>query len=413
MTTTIKAIREAQESAVLALSPQSLAGDAFHIHDRQEDFRTWCEANPKAAFRRFAISNVVTAEPTYSDHRQDIEASRLEVLIAYPKLVAKFGAQGYQTAMDLMRQDMHKVATAIGERGQSAWVSGQGAAVVTSRSIEDAGALWFVKVEVDVMYALTVSDVADAVLTAFTASAAFTASVTMTAASSFEASALIVDSGISFPTLAAHFTSLGIAYPTHLWDCQDADTAATDLIGALDLAEAGTTGPNYQQAVSGFSSRVGVECLASEGYFEDATGINPESSSFAFYGVIDTQAAVSSAFQFLKVVGLGNGIFFLANEKPRMRFNSSNNSGGVVTADGNPQPFLYVVDHNASTAKLYTKFEIITATYDAGPFTGATALGISAMDFDMRWAQAMAWVGASAEGMDETVLEAFGWTLSY
>ena len=220
------------------------------------------------------------------------------------------------------------------------------------------------------------------------------------------------DSGIYFPTSAAHFTSLGIPYPTHLWDCQDASTAATDSIGALDIAEAGTTGPNYQQAVSGFTSRLGVECLASEGYFNDSTGIDPGSSSFAFYGVIDTPAASTTAFQFLHVVGAAIGIMFLANDKVRMRFNG-NNGGAVETVDGNPQPFLFVVDHNASTAKLYTKFEIITATYVAGPFSGKTALGQATMDFDHRWAQAMAWVGSSAEGLTETTLEALGWTLSY
>jgi hypothetical protein len=453
--TTLYAIREQQESTIRGLSADSLASVAFRVYERTEvsGFREWAQANPISCFRRFHVRDIGGRAIDGTDERDDIVNAGVEVVVAYPKLYARYGADGVQDARAIMREDMYKIDRAIGNVGAANHAAGQHAAIADSRGFEDGGSVWFLVLEYTVAYNRDVS-VTAAEGTAWTGSAAIAAAASIAAAPTLNARAsaaidagadiaaagtvskfgvagidagasiaaaatvapgMLTDNGISFPKTAAHFSTLSLATATAVWYCEDASGSATDEIGSLDLGVTGT--PSYQQTVSGFSTKLGFTITsASDGYFSDATGINPGSSSYAFYIVLSGfPASITANSEAAEIAGANDKIRVVAaGDKAQFVFNSGNIN---VTGDVGTSafPILAVLDHNASTVKAYTDLATATGTHNSGPFSGRTRLGnvsgVVGHDFDVVYA--CAWVGTDAEGMTEAVLEAFGWTLPY
>lgn len=85
MSTTWNAIRTAVQDAIKSVTPTSLSGYLFKIHDVQGDFRDWCEDNAAACFRRFQVRDL----HEYDDpevHNADVEwrQGEFEIMVGYP-----------------------------------------------------------------------------------------------------------------------------------------------------------------------------------------------------------------------------------------------------------------------------------------------------------------------------------------
>ncbi len=138
--TTLTIIREKQEDAIEALTPDSLSSDKFRIERAEIDFKEWCEANPTSCFRRFSIDDTSDyVPPAVVDHDIDIVDARLDFLIAYPKLDSMYGTTGNQDREDIMSEDMHLINDAIGERGARNYVAGQHRALASTKEFDDPG----------------------------------------------------------------------------------------------------------------------------------------------------------------------------------------------------------------------------------------------------------------------------------
>jgi hypothetical protein len=119
-TTTAYAIRTSIASAIRDVVPALFTGVRFLEHDYQLDFREWCEANPQACFRRFAVREDGVAEPALVSNG-DVEwrAVDFEITIAYPR-DTRFGSEPMsQPLVDLDRvveSDQDLIESAIGIR---------------------------------------------------------------------------------------------------------------------------------------------------------------------------------------------------------------------------------------------------------------------------------------------------------
>ena len=151
-TTTFETIREQQEALMEALTPNRHASTPFRVAREELDFRAWAENNPVACFRRFSIRTIGPNDPAEVTSL-DVEeiTSEVEVLIAYPKHLAKYGPENLQDMDDLINQDEFQVRDAIGSKGYSNWVSGQSDANETAFR-EDGENVTFLNVSIELRY---------------------------------------------------------------------------------------------------------------------------------------------------------------------------------------------------------------------------------------------------------------------
>ena len=155
MTTTPAAVRDAMVTEVRALTP-TVAADVTFRHfqeDRRVDFRDFCEANPQAAFRLFAIRNLGPQQPPEVTNG-DVEwiETMFECVVAYP-VSNEYGEQGQLDMDDVIDSDAAQIRAAIGTTGYATLdVTTGGAASVTDNGyeFEDGTACRFLRVELNV-----------------------------------------------------------------------------------------------------------------------------------------------------------------------------------------------------------------------------------------------------------------------
>jgi hypothetical protein len=117
-TTTESAIRERISAVVAALAPTSMSDDAFREWTDEESarFDDWAMANPQAAFRRFHVDDDgQSSAPSVSDNVVEEYLVTFRVLVAYPH-DSRAGSK--EARRRVMREDEHKIVTAIGMTGR-------------------------------------------------------------------------------------------------------------------------------------------------------------------------------------------------------------------------------------------------------------------------------------------------------
>ena len=117
---TVAAIRDTMGTAVKAIDPLLLTGNRFREHPLRDDFRTWAEQNPQAAFRVFSIRRSAPIGPAQVTNT-DVEwvDPELECVIAYPRDF-RGGPQMVLDRDDLIESDGRQIRDTIGTNGYSA-----------------------------------------------------------------------------------------------------------------------------------------------------------------------------------------------------------------------------------------------------------------------------------------------------
>jgi len=117
MTTTLAAIRDEQIAIVQALTPSDLAHVPFRVALDERDFREWAQAEPVAAFRRFAIVDRWTYTTPEADGGDVTwEPTEVDVMVAYPRDY-RYGTGNSRSREDVMRADRAQIDYAIGAWG--------------------------------------------------------------------------------------------------------------------------------------------------------------------------------------------------------------------------------------------------------------------------------------------------------
>ncbi len=126
MTTTFEAIRDRQATALEALTPSEISATRFRRHVVAEDFMAWVEANTAACFRRFqSLSNFDdTQEPTADGSLEGCRHT-MDLRVAYPLQMGKYGKDNGRDMEDLMRADLAQIDRTIGLNGGATYVTGQ------------------------------------------------------------------------------------------------------------------------------------------------------------------------------------------------------------------------------------------------------------------------------------------------
>lgn len=227
------------------------------------------------------------------------------------------------------------------------------------------------------------------------------------------------EGGIFFPSTAAHFASLGIATPSHLWPCQEASGNLADSLGGLSLVAAGT--PLYQQSVPGFTRKaVGFNEGAGQRFTVAAgSGPNPATTSVAWLGYFRMTAGVGGVNR--RVLCACDGIAttgVMANlttsNVVRLLCVAVGANGSYDYNDGALHPMLLVYDRTNSLVRCYTDKEQVNGTYNSGAVDAAKGLGAptnNSFPGAIPWAIAAG--GATAEGYGKTTLQKLGWALAY
>lgn len=137
MATTFEAVRDAQAVILEALVPTKESGTRFKRH-REGEFMAWIADNIKACFRRFQIlSNFDDAQEPTSDGSLEGCRHSMDLRIAYPSRLGKYGAENERDMEDVIRADMRQIDAAIGLNGGSGYVTGQHACIRQSQSVID------------------------------------------------------------------------------------------------------------------------------------------------------------------------------------------------------------------------------------------------------------------------------------
>lgn len=151
-TTTIKLIREQQQTLVNALTPASHSGVKFRDYSDQQPFEDWAEATPQGCLRRYAIKDLFSYEDVaVSDMSSEDIRTSLELVIAYPR-DARYGLQNEEHMRDVIREDMHQIDTAIGARGYGDYVSGQSGCWMREPELEEGEAVWFLRTPLEILF---------------------------------------------------------------------------------------------------------------------------------------------------------------------------------------------------------------------------------------------------------------------
>ena len=155
-TTTMKFIREQQETVISALIPASLSGRRFRRFKEREDFRIWAETNAPACLRTFVVEDLVRYAPPVGGNSESEELiTAVSVLVAYPGGDSQFdGRYGRDRddSRDVITEDMHQIDTAIGHRGSANYVAGQNAAIADIKEIEEGEGVLFLSFEYTVNF---------------------------------------------------------------------------------------------------------------------------------------------------------------------------------------------------------------------------------------------------------------------
>jgi hypothetical protein len=139
MTTTFEAIRDAQLVVIEALTPSQHADKPFRRHREAVEFMAWIAANPKACFRRLqALSNFDMEQGPTADGSVEGCRHSMELRIAYPLSMGKYGAANQLDMEDLMKQDLHQIDAAIGLNGGANYVSSQHDCRKTAQAVLEA-----------------------------------------------------------------------------------------------------------------------------------------------------------------------------------------------------------------------------------------------------------------------------------
>jgi hypothetical protein len=117
-TTTLCAIRDEMIALVEAINPASLRDVPLRAWRAEQEFPTWAEANPQAAFRRFAIvDSFAGGELPEVINNKAWEDATLACSIAYPDRPSLYGAAQQRSMRDVMREDRDRVVDRIGDAG--------------------------------------------------------------------------------------------------------------------------------------------------------------------------------------------------------------------------------------------------------------------------------------------------------
>lgn len=140
-TTTFEAVRNSQFDAIEGITPSSLDYAKFAKHRAEQDFRTWCEENPQACFRRVSIVNLFDYEPPQISNT-DVEfvEGREEIVIAYP-MDYRYGGDAMRDMRDIINEDMYDLDNVLGHRGTGNYTDAH--AVLRSEMVEEAEGVLF------------------------------------------------------------------------------------------------------------------------------------------------------------------------------------------------------------------------------------------------------------------------------
>ena len=140
-TTTFESVRNTQLSTVEGLTPSLVSEIKFLRHNEESNFRTWCEENPQAAFRRFSIVDLYNYEPPeISNADVEFVVGREEVVICYPEDY-RYGADNFRDLRDLIRSDQYQIDDALGHRGTGNYTDAH--AVLETVTMEDEEGISF------------------------------------------------------------------------------------------------------------------------------------------------------------------------------------------------------------------------------------------------------------------------------
>lgn len=118
-TTTEEAIRDRIIAVIESLTPTFDAASRFRAYRNEggADFLGWCDANTRAAWRRFQVRGVGDDEPpAVSNLDVEQRVYRVRLLVAYPH-DHRAGRDGALDRDDVMRADQHTIERAIGWAG--------------------------------------------------------------------------------------------------------------------------------------------------------------------------------------------------------------------------------------------------------------------------------------------------------
>lgn len=140
MTTTFEAIRDNQCALIEALTPTARADIKLRRH-RDGAFMDWVEKNPGACLRRFQIlSNFDIEQGPTADGSIESCVHTIDLRIAYPNDMGKYGAENDRDQEDFMLLDLHLIDATIGLNGGTNYVTNQDLCRKQSQSvIEVAG----------------------------------------------------------------------------------------------------------------------------------------------------------------------------------------------------------------------------------------------------------------------------------
>lgn len=99
------------------MSLSSLTHVKLRAHDNRQDFRSWCDANPQAAFRRFQIRDIGTVPGSeVYDAQQAWHVTEMECVVAYPRDY-RYGSQALLDLSDVLWEDLNEIDNTIGTNG--------------------------------------------------------------------------------------------------------------------------------------------------------------------------------------------------------------------------------------------------------------------------------------------------------
>lgn len=223
------------------------------------------------------------------------------------------------------------------------------------------------------------------------------------------------------PLTQAEWTELGITPPDYSWGCQDASGDMTAAFGGKALSPDGVTaGISYRNSIAGWTRKfVGLTGNGSNRLTRTDAALRPAlDQSFAglVYGAINNSGATRGIFS----LG-GQDEWSMAVETdgyPQCRTAGNNHVAGAVASFASltdVQPVLYVRDCIAGTTKMYTKNERVVGVHAASQAAvGDVGFGGPGMTAaEARYCLGAIWMGSSAVGLDQRVLEKLGWILTY
>lgn len=151
--TTFAQIRDAQVTAIRAITPTQHPTLKFALARGEKPLREWAKANPQAAFRQFTISNGFSYTGPEISNCDVIWQRMTEIVeVAYPRQMGRYGSDNERDMHDLIDADWRKIDGAIGHVGYASFVAGQNfcSLLEGQPSIEQDGDLVFLTMQYEV-----------------------------------------------------------------------------------------------------------------------------------------------------------------------------------------------------------------------------------------------------------------------